>query len=52
MSADGAANDEHEGIRNCQEFSPGELRRMVAENEIINGNTLSLYARLCARGLV
>jgi 8-oxo-dGTP pyrophosphatase MutT (NUDIX family) len=51
MSTDGTDN-EGEGITNCQAFSAGELRRMVAENEIINGNTLSLYARLCARGLI
>ncbi len=52
MSAGGAGHDEHEGIVECVAFKPAELRRMVAENEIVNGNTLSLYARLCARGLV
>ena len=52
MSARGADNDPHEGITELRAVSPSELRRMVAENEIINGNTLSLYARLCARGLI
>ena len=48
----GASHDEGEGITDCREFSLAEFRRMVAENEINNANTLSLYARLCARGLV
>lgn len=52
MGKAGASADEGEGIVGCQEFTPGEFRRMVADNEIINANTLSLYARLCARGLV
>ena len=52
MGKAGASADEHEGITGCREFTPAEFRRMVAENEINNANTLSLYARLCARGLV
>lgn len=52
MSAIGPDNDPHEGITNFKAVTAAELRRMVADNEIINGNTLSLFARLCARGLV
>ena len=52
MSEEGAATEESEGIVECREFPAAEFRRMVAENEITNANTLSLYARLCARGLV
>ena len=52
MGKAGASADEHEGITACREFTPAEFRRMVAENEIINANTLSLYARLCARSLL
>ena len=52
MGKAGASADENEGITACQEFTPAKFRRMVAENEIVNANTLSLYARLCARGLV
>lgn len=52
MSKAGAAHDEGEGITDCREFTLEEFRRMVAEGEINNANTLSLYARLCARGLV
>ena len=51
MGKAGASADEGEGIMACREFTPDEFRRMVAENEITNANTLSLYARLCARGL-
>ena len=51
MSKAGASHDEGEGITDCREFSREEFRRMVAENEITNSNTLSLYARLVARGL-
>ncbi len=52
LSAGGSSYDEHEGIVGCREFTPAELRRMIADNEITNANTLSLYAKLCARGLV
>jgi 8-oxo-dGTP pyrophosphatase MutT (NUDIX family) len=48
----GAAHQEDEGILECREFSARELTRMVADNEILNANALSLYARLCARGLL
>ena len=47
----GASADEDEGILDCREFTRDEFRRMIADGEINNGNTLSLYARLCARGL-
>ncbi len=52
MGKAGASADEGEGHHGCREFTPDEFRRMVAENEIVNANTLSLYARLCARGLL
>ncbi len=48
----GASHEESEGILDCREFAPEEFRWMVAEGEINNSNTLSLYARLCARGLL
>ena len=47
----GASADADEGILDCREFLKEEFRRMIAEGEINNANTLSLYARLCARGL-
>ena len=52
LSEAGALHDEGEGITDCREFTREEFRRMIAEGEINNANTLSLYARLCARGLV
>lgn len=50
--AGGPRPDEHEAITECRTFSPAELRRMIAEGEIRDGNTLSLFARLVARGLL
>ena len=52
LSAGGSSHDEHEGIVGCREFTPAELKRMIACNEITNANTLSVYAKLCARGLI
>ena len=48
----GASHDENEGITDCREFTLEEFRRMIADGEINNANTLSLYARLCARRLL
>jgi ADP-ribose diphosphatase len=44
--------DESESILDCGEFSMEEIRRMIAENEIRDANTLSIWARLWARGLL
>ena len=44
--------DEGESILDCREFSVEEIRRMIAENEIRDANTLSLWARLSARRLL
>ena len=46
----GTKYDEGEGITDCQAFGQEEFRRMVAEGELNDAHTLSLYARLCARG--
>jgi len=48
----GAAHQESETILDCREFSPRELTEMIANGEIRDANTLSVYARLVARGLV
>ena len=48
----GASHEESEGILDCRGFTVEEFRRMVADGEINNANTLSLYARLCARGVL
>jgi len=44
--------DESESILDCRPFSIPEIRRMIAENEVRDANTLSLWARLSARGLL
>ena len=44
--------DESESILDCCPFTISEIRRMIAENEIRDANTLSLLARLWAGGLV
>ena len=43
--------DEGEGITDCRAFTREEFRRMVAEGELNDAHTLSLYARMCARGM-
>jgi ADP-ribose pyrophosphatase len=51
-SAEGHTNDESESILDCQAFSAQELGRMIDSNEIRDANTLGLFARLVARGLL
>lgn len=48
----GYVHDETESILDCREFSIEELRRMIAENEIRDANTLSMWARLEAGGFL
>jgi ADP-ribose pyrophosphatase len=47
-----SARDEGESILDCREFSVKEIRRMIAENEIRDANTLSMWTRLWACGLL
>ena len=42
--------EEGEGIVECRAFSPSQIAEMIAQNEIRDGNTLSMCARLAARG--
>ena len=44
--------DQSESILDCRAFTVHEIRRMIAENEICDANTLSLWARLSARDLL
>lgn len=48
----GVAHDEHEAILEIRAFSADELREMIAANRIVDANTLAMYARLTARGLL
>ena len=49
---EGPARDEGESILDCREFSVEEIRRMIAENEIRDANTLGICATLAARGVL
>jgi len=44
--------DEGESILDCHKFSVAEIRRMIADNEIRDANTLGICARLAARGFL
>jgi 8-oxo-dGTP pyrophosphatase MutT (NUDIX family) len=44
--------EEGEGILDCRAFSAKELADMIAQNEIRDANTLSICARLVARGFL
>jgi len=48
----GPSHDEHEAIQECRAFTLPELRRMIAENEVRDANTLSTFARLTVLGFV
>jgi ADP-ribose pyrophosphatase len=49
-TAAGAQHDDTEAIVDCREFSADALRQMIADGEIRDANTLSIWARLVARG--
>ena len=49
---EGSDHDEHEAILEVAAFSVEELRAMIAGGEIIDANTLALYARMHAKGLI
>lgn len=51
-SARGDDQDEAESILNCHAFTLAEIRRMIADNEIRDANTLGICARLAARGFI
>ena len=48
--AAGAQHDATEAIIDCREFSADVVRQMIADGEIRDANTLSIWARLVARG--
>lgn len=49
---EGPARDEAESILDCREFTVEEIRRMIAENQIRDANTLGICATLAARGVL
>lgn len=46
----GPQHDPTETIVDCREFSADALRQMIADGQITDANTLSIWARLVARG--
>jgi hypothetical protein len=44
--------DESESILDCRAFTISQIRRMIAENDIRDANTLSALARLWASELL
>lgn len=52
LSNAGHAHKESEAILDCRCFGPAEIARMISDNEIRDANTLSICARLAARGLL
>ena len=44
--------DETESILDCREFTVEQIRRMIAQNEIRDANTLGLWARVLEGGLL
>jgi ADP-ribose diphosphatase len=48
--AGGAQPDATEAIVDCREFSADVVRQMIADGQIRDSNTLSIWARLVARG--
>ncbi len=49
---EGPNREEGESILDCRGFTSDEIRRMIAENEIRDANTLGICAMLAARGLL
>jgi ADP-ribose pyrophosphatase len=52
LCKEGPARDEGESILDCREFTVEEIRRMIAENEIRDANTLGICVTLAARGVL
>jgi ADP-ribose pyrophosphatase len=50
--AEGPDREEGESILDCRGFKSEEIRRMIADNEIRDANTLGICATLAARGLL
>jgi 8-oxo-dGTP pyrophosphatase MutT (NUDIX family) len=48
----GDDQDETESILDCRTFSVPEIRRMIADNEIRDANTIAVCARLASRGFI
>ena len=52
LCSEGPDREDGESILDCRGFTSEEIRRMIAENEIRDANTLGICATLAARGLL
>ena len=52
LSVSGYAHEEFESILDCRAFTRDAIAQMIAENQIRDANTLSVCARLAARGFL
>ena len=52
LTAEGHAHGGSEVITGCETFTPRQLGTMIANNEIRDANTLSICAKLVARGFL
>lgn len=50
--AEGSDREEGESILDCRGFTSEEIRRMIADNQIRDANTLGICATLASRGLL
>jgi len=51
-SPGGPRHEASEAIQECRPFTIAELRRMIAENEVRDANTLSAFARMIVLGFI
>ncbi|MBA3881850.1 MAG: NUDIX hydrolase [Chthoniobacterales bacterium] len=52
LSGDGHNHQESESILDCRTFTGAELKAMILRNDIRDANTLSICAKLLARGML
>ncbi len=52
LSGEGHIHQESESILDCRGFAAAEVKAMIARSEIRDANTLSICAKLVARGLL
>ena len=50
--AEGPDREEGESILDCRQFTVAQIRRMIADNDICDANTLGICATLAARGFL
>jgi ADP-ribose pyrophosphatase len=51
-TGEGLRPDAGENILEVRPFSVGEIREAIRRNELVDANSLSIFARLCALGII